>query len=289
MDWQDWLAWRQLGRMLMLPPASPLCVIAVGLLLSLRRPRLGRALCAVGLVAAWASSTWVLADAMYVRLEAGQRPLDEATLRTAMRGANPPRAVVVVAVGARRDGLFEPREDRLLTRSLERAVAAARVANRAGLPVLVHGSAASGEEPSDAEQMRRAIEREGGGATVRWVAASGAVGHAELGRAVARALAPEGIGSVIVSTHAHNMPRLKPALEAAGLVVLPAPHTFRASDGRGLRRWLPDADAAEAVRVAAYEWSGLLSYRLPGRALHAPDGAAAGAPPGAPTAMPSAR
>ncbi len=281
----DWLEWRQIGRMLLLPPASPLCVVAVGLLLSIRRPFAGRALAAVGLVAAWLSATWAVADALYVGLEAGQRPLDEATLRAAMRSPDPPRAVVVVALGARRDGLYEPREDRVLTRSLERAVAAARIAGRAGLPVLVHGSAPRGAEPSDAELVRRTIERDGGGATVRWVVASDAVGHADIGRAIAHALAAEGIVSVIASTHAHNMPRLRPALEATGLVVLPAPHTFRAADGRGPRRWVPDADAAEAVRMAVYEWSGLLSYRLPGRGLRAPHG------PGveAQTANPAAR
>lgn len=262
----EWLEVRQVARMLMLPPASPLCAIVAGLLLSLRRPRLGRALAAAGVLAAWLTSTWGLADALYAGLEAGQRPLDAATLRAAMQRPDAPRAVVVVAVGSRRDGRFEPRGDRLVTRSLERAVAAARVARESGLPVLVHGTPARAQEPSDAALMRETIEREAG-VTVRWVDTSGAAGHAEIARRIAGTLAADGIGSVIVSTHAHNMPRLAPALQAAGLAVLPAPHTFRGGDTRGVRRWLPNADAAEANMVALYEWFGVLSYRLPGRAL----------------------
>lgn len=276
----DWLELREAAKALLLPPASPILLITAGVLLTLRRPRAGRALAGIGLVAAWLSATWALADAMFGALESGQRPLDAQTLRAALDGPDPPRAVVVVAAGARRDGLFEPRAERLVTRSLERAVAAARLAKQAGLPVLIHGWSDPGMDATSAELMRRVIEDDGG-ATVRWLDVSGGVGHAGIGQAIARTLAADGVASVIASTHAHNMPRLRPGLEAAGLKVLPAPHTFRSADTSGPRRWLPNGDAAEANAIAFYEWFGLLSYRLPGRALAA-DGAASTGRPRAP-------
>lgn len=266
----DWPELRTLLKTLMLPPASPLCVIALGLLLSALRPRTGRALAAIGLAAAWLTATWGLADRLFAGLEAGQRPLDETTLQQAMRRPDPPQAVVVVSMGARRDGLHEPRGERLLTRSLERAVAAARVAKLSGLPVYVQGFPDTHLQAPAAELMRRTIEQELG-APVRWVDTAASVGHAEIGRRVAEVLAADGIRSVIASTHAHNMPRLRPALEAAGLAVLPAPHSFRTAGLAGFGAWLPNADAMEANMVALYEWAGLWSYRLPGRALGPPE------------------
>jgi len=271
----DWLEIRTALKAALLPPGLPLCVAAFGLLLSIRLPWTGRAIVGVGLVVAWLTSTWALAGAVFGALEAGQRPLDAATLQRAMQGPRPPRAVVVLSVGVRRDGQYEPRGERLTPKSMERAVAAARVARLAKLPIMVHGHRDVHMEMQSVERMRRVIEDELG-ATVRWVENSGGVGHAEIGRNIARALSADGIDSVIVSAPAHNMPRLAPALEAAGLKVLPAPHTFRADEHYGIERWLPNADAVEANGTAFYEWLGLLSYRLPGRALvprdaHAPE------------------
>ena len=246
---------REVLKLLLLPPASPMLVAAAGVLLSLRLRRVGAAIAAAGLVAAWLTATWGLADAMFNALEAGQRPLDAAALRAAMQGPDAPQAVVVLAAGARRDGVLR------IVRAVRRA--------RAGLPILVHGFPDVGMDASTPALMRRVMEDDLG-ATVRWVDTSGGTGHAGVAHAIARTLAADGVRSVIASTHAHNMPRLRPALEAAGLVVLPAPHTFRGADTSGLRRWLPSGGGAEANAHAVYEWLGLQSYRLPGRALQGP-------------------
>ena len=71
----DWLELREAAKALLLPPASPILLITVGVLLTLRRPRAGRALAGIGLVAAWLSATWALADAMFGALESGQLSL----------------------------------------------------------------------------------------------------------------------------------------------------------------------------------------------------------------------
>lgn len=273
----DWPELRILLKALLLPPASPLCLAVLGLALAFLRPRAvriaGRVLLAVGLVLAWLTSTWAMADRMFAALEAGQRPLDAETLKRALEGPDPPRAVVVVSMGARRDGLHMREGERLLTRSTERAVAAAQVAKRAGLPLYVQGYGEKDLLRSSAEQMARLMRDDMGAQILHVDDALPGIGHAEIGRRVATVLAKDGITSVILSTHAHNMPRLRPALEAAGLKVLPAPHTFRAADLAGPVAWVPQADAVEANGIAFYEWIGRLSYRLPGRALEpAPQG-----------------
>lgn len=272
----DWPELRILLKALLLPPASPLCVAALGLLLSFVRPWAGRVLLAVGLAGVWLTSTWALADRMFIALEAGQRPLDAATLKQALEGPDPPRAVVVVSTGARRDGLHMRDGERLLTRSVERAVAAAQVARRADLPVYVQGLGGEGDLlVSSGRQMARLISEDLGAKVLRADDGLVGIGHAEIAHRVATVLKAEGITSVIVSTHAHNMPRLRPALEASGLKVLPAPHTFRAAAVTGLIAWVPQADAVEANGIAFYEWLGMLSYKVPGREL-APDPAPGG-------------
>ncbi|HND97552.1 MAG TPA: YdcF family protein, partial [Plasticicumulans sp.] len=44
-------------ELFLLPPGGPLCLALLGLLLRLRRPRLGSALITTGLLAAWLLST----------------------------------------------------------------------------------------------------------------------------------------------------------------------------------------------------------------------------------------
>jgi uncharacterized SAM-binding protein YcdF (DUF218 family) len=254
-------------KALLLPPAGLLLLTLLGILMVRRWPRTGRTVALVGLAACWVAAMPVVPEAAFRWLEAGQRPLDAAAWQQARAAPGAPRAVVILGAGARRDGMVEPPAERLLTRSLERAVGGARVARDTGLPVLVSGAQIPGMRLSEAELMRRVVEGELG-APVRWLDTALPLGHAEIGRQVAAVLVPEGIDTVVLATHAYHMRRARLALESAGLRVVPAPHTFRAAPvARSWRQWVPSADGLEASFIAFHEVFGLLSYRLPGRTL----------------------
>lgn len=257
-------------KALLLPPAGLLLLALLGLSMIRWWPRAGRRLALAGVIACWVVAMPVVPETSFRWLEAGQRPLDAATWQALQSASEAPRAVVILGAGARRDGLVEPPVERLVTRSLERAVGGARIARDTGLPVLLSGAHVPGMRLSEAELMRRVVEDELG-ASVRWLDVERPIGHAEIGRQVAAALRPDGIDTVLLATHAYHMRRARLALEAAGLRVVSAPHSFRAAPvARSWRQWVPSADGLEASFLAFHEVFGLLSYQLPGRALDVP-------------------
>lgn len=263
----DLIELKAIVKALLLPPAGLLLLTLMGLLTVRRWPRLGRGMALAGAAACWLVAMPVVPETALRWLEADQRPLDAAAWQEVRAASDPPRAVVILGVGARRDGVVEPPAERLVSRSLERAVGGARIARDTGLPVLVSGAHVPGMRLSEAELMRRVVEGELG-VQVRWLDAALPLGHADIGRQVATALQPDGIDTVVLATHAYHMRRARLALEAAGLRVVPAPHTFRAAPvARSWRQWVPSADGLEASFIAFHEVFGLLSYRLPGRAL----------------------
>jgi len=79
-------------------------------------------------------------------------------------------------------------------------------------------------------ELMRRVVKGEFGAQVRWLDVERPIGHAEIGRQVAAALRPDGIDTVLLATHAYPMRRARLVLDLAGL----------------------------------------LSYRLPGRALDVP-------------------
>src|SRR5450755_3002097 len=118
-------------RQLLLPPAGPLLLAIIGLLLLQRRPRLARGLLALGLGSLWLLSTPVIADAI-TRLTGNYPALDLNQLAGA-------QAIVILGGGGQRDLAPEYGGPAAEPEELERLAYGAFIARRTGLPVLVTG------------------------------------------------------------------------------------------------------------------------------------------------------
>ncbi len=123
---------------LILPPLGPLLLVAAGLLLATRRPKLVQALAALGLVAALALCTPVTVRLLLDGLETAP-PLDPGRLAEA--------DAIVILAGGTRGYAPEFGGETVNALSLERIRYGARLARHSGLPVMVSGGAPKGGRP----------------------------------------------------------------------------------------------------------------------------------------------
>lgn len=237
----DWIVLRKVLASLVLPPAGPLLVGLLGLLLLKRRPRIGRALAWIGLLAGLALATPVVSRALLDAVSEAT-PLDR-------RLAESARAIVILSGGVRRDAA-EYGGDTLGRLSLERVRYGARVARETGLPVLVTGGVVW-RGTAEAEVMRDALEREYG-VTVRWTEARSRNTH-QNAQFSAAMLREAGIGRVILVAHAVDMRRARGEFEHAGLEVVPAPTLLPSSEPLVWTDFLPGLRALEGSYYALYE------------------------------------
>ncbi|MFM1991503.1 MAG: putative exported protein [Pseudomonadota bacterium] len=225
--------------------------------LARRRPRAGGALLVAALAGAWALSTPWGAERLVRALEGAPRPFDEEAWRAGRDGPSPPRAIVVLGGGLLPADADGPWPDRPSAATVQRAVAAARVARLTGLPVLASGGQPVGGRDSEAGLMRVLLERDLG-VPVRWTeeASRDTAENAACSAAILRAA---GIGRVLLVTHAFHMSRARAAFEAAGIDAIPVP-----TDPLAGRRYgppsvalLPSAEAAAVVALSIRELLGL--------------------------------
>jgi uncharacterized SAM-binding protein YcdF (DUF218 family) len=261
----DAIEWKGLVTQLLLPPAGPLLVAILGMAMAWRRWRGAVAIAAVGVAAAWIVATPIVAQALLHQVEGDLAALTPERWSVARVGARPPRALVVLAGGVAGDPRDHPEVERPHPRSLERTLHGARIARMTGLPVLLSGGVPPRRQVSEAETMRRVLERDLG-VRVRWLEQKSrdTAQNASLSAALLKAA---GIESVVLVTHAYHMRRAQAAFEAAGVAVLPAPHGFCCT-AAGLH-WsdlLPGTQAAGEAWIALRELLGLWWYRLNGLA-----------------------
>jgi uncharacterized SAM-binding protein YcdF (DUF218 family) len=236
---------------LLLPPFGPLLLIALGLLLAARRPRLGKGLAWTGVLLA-AATTLSPVDMLVAPLEEG--PLFDAA---AARGAG----AVVILGGGRRSHAPEFGGETVNRLTLERLRYGARIARQTGLPVLLAGGTPRGEQP-EALMMQDALERDFGLAA-RWLETASrdtrenALNSAEL-------LKRDGVGRAVLVTHAMHMRRASAEFAAAGIEVVPAP-TGMFTGPEPESSWqagLPSPNSAYAAWMASHEWLGLAARAL---------------------------
>ncbi len=237
-------------KALVLPPAGPLLVALIGLALWRARPRLARALAAVGIGALLLLSLPVVSSALLLAAS-DSRVFDPAAARDA-------QAIVILSGGLRRDAP-EYGGDTLGRLSLERTRYGAKVARETGLPVLVTGGAYGRTRP-EAHVMREALEREFG-VRVRWVEDRARTTR-ENAQLSAQILRPLGVERVVLVVHAFDVRRARLEFERAGLAVLPAPTLIPRPAVAGIADFLPSAAALQSSYYAMYELFGYAGVRL---------------------------
>ena len=236
---------------LALPPTGPLLLALAGLALLGRRPRLGRVLAWLGLVAVLVLSLPVVSYALLRSLE--PPALD-------LRRPVAAQAIVILGGGVRRNAV-EFGGDTLNRFTLERARYGAVVARATRLPVLVSGGSVHGGT-AEAALMKHALEQEFN-VEVRWTEERSRDTRSNAAES-ASILLPAGVKRVILVTHGFHMPRASAEFVAAGLQVTPAP-TVIAAERFGFDHpveLLPSMSALQGSYYALHELLGEAVRRL---------------------------
>ena len=227
-------------RNLILPPAGPLLLAMLGVLLLRRRPRLARVLLLTGIGSLWLMSMPIVADAL-THLSEHYPPFDLAQ-------ASQAQAIVILGGGGQRAYAPEyggPAAEPLL---LERLAYGAYLARRTGLPLLVSGYGI------EAAAMRDTLARNFG-LDVRWLD-DGSYDTFENARHSALLLRADGVQRIVLVSGASHLWRAAHEFTDAGMQVLAAPAGVAAIRDVGLWRWLPNMAALGRSYGATYELLG---------------------------------
>ena len=245
MDWTD-IAWI---KQVVLPPGAFLIVALAALSW---RGRVARA-CAAAAVLGLAVAAMPVTDRIATL-----------SLERAIPAPDPgwiPEAIVVLS-GDYRGFAPEYGEATIGPATLTRLRHAAVLHRQTGLPILVSGGGTPPEQrPDMGAAMRLTLERDFA-VPVRWVEGRS---RNTLENAIesARVLRAEGVGTVLLVTHAAHMPRAARAFAAAGLRAIPAPTGgIGAIGGLAPTDFLPTAAALQRSVAAIHELAGLAWYEI---------------------------
>lgn len=245
----EWLITNAIAAWL-LPPGSLLLLAVAGFLVARRRRRTGRALVALALTALYALSTPFAANALLRALEPKYRdPAKDATGQA-----------IVVLGGGTYFSAPEYARDTVGTQTLARLRYAAHLRRALNRPVLTTGGSPRGEAIPEAELMQRVLEGELG-TPVQWVEKRSR-NTLENARLSHRILAPAGVRSVYVVTHAWHLPRATLAFEHAGFKVIPAGTGYAPRRELTVLDFMPAASALRDSSLFFHEMIGTGWYHL---------------------------
>lgn len=147
--------------------------------------------------------------------------------------------------------------------TLQRLRYGAFLYRQTGLPVYVTGGNPPIERPPIGQLMARVLEGEYG------VPVAGVEDRSLTTREnalfSAKMLGRDGIGHVLLVTHASHMPRAVESFERVNIMTTPAPTYFGHQENEGehdYRHWLPSVGAFNNSYVALHEYAGRVWYQL---------------------------
>jgi uncharacterized SAM-binding protein YcdF (DUF218 family) len=235
----------------LLPPLVLVILLAVGLAVQRRTPRLARSLVVLATTALYGLSTPWASGLLLKSLEISD-PIRPGELETA-------DAIVLLAGGSYHDAA-EYGGDTPNAISLERLRYAVRLHRASGLPILVTGGVPANGALSEGRILQQVLQDEYGIAP-RWVedAALTTWDNAQLASPL---LKQAGIERIALVTHAWHLRRAVPLFESQGFDVIPAGTRFARGNINSLFDLLPSANGLRDSSFALHEWLGILWYKL---------------------------
>jgi uncharacterized SAM-binding protein YcdF (DUF218 family) len=233
---------------LVLPPAGPLLLALLGLLLARRLRATGLLLATLGVCATFLLTT----NGMAVLLARHLLPPLQVVQAQDLREV---QAIVVLGGGvlpeAPEYGAAQP-----TSHTLARLRYGVWLARRTGKPLAFAGGvgwSASGTVTTAEGAVARRVLQEEYGLVPRWVD-DRSRDTVENAQQIALLMAPDRVRRIALVTDATHMARAARAFRAAGFDVLPAPTGFPVPRERPLLEWLPSGPGASANRELLREW-----------------------------------
>jgi uncharacterized SAM-binding protein YcdF (DUF218 family) len=236
-----------------LPPASLIILIVIGLLIIRRWPRTGYATVWIGVVSLLLLSLPITSD-LLVRTVGDVAPF------SAERAKN---AQAIVILGGGRRYAPEYGGETISRFALQRLRYGAKLARELDLPVLVTGGAVYGSGKSEGELMADALE-ESFSTPVEWIESQSRNTH-ENATLSAPMLRDAGIQTVILVTHDIHQRRSLAEFRAVGIDAIPASVTTRARpEARSFPEHMPNSGSLHMSALALHELLGyfVLTRRL---------------------------
>lgn len=236
---------------LALPPAGPLLLALLGLLLMARRWLAGAILSLLGIGALWFLSCNAVGVGLAHTLLPQVKPLNVRSAEMANV-----QAIVILGGGvlgqAPEYGLAQPS-----AATLERVRYGAWLARQTKKPLAFAGGVgwAAGPNTTPEADVARTVLKDDYGLELRW-ADSRSRDTAENATRMAQAMRGDRIQRIALVTHASHMPRAVAAYQKAGFQVTPAPTGWPAPRERELLEWLPSVHGLELSRSVLREWLG---------------------------------
>jgi uncharacterized SAM-binding protein YcdF (DUF218 family) len=253
-------SWKGIAKTLLLPPLPFLALVLAGAGVLGRRRRIAWLMLAGGCAGLWLTCT-VATGRFLLDVLLDPPPALSAQAVAALRDS-PRTAIVVLGAGRQR---FSPEYGTaiLKPRGTERLRYGLWLSRHTGLPVAFSGGLApgAGPGPSEAAIAARDAEQEFG-IQLRWTEDRSRDTRENALYTIAL-LHPEGIGRIVLVTHADHMSRslrnFDRAASGLGIDLVAAPVGVPASKDIAASDWLPSPSGFEMTWAVLYEWVGLLA------------------------------
>lgn len=247
----------------LLPPLSLLLILGLGIFLFYRRRQFAKPLTLTAFGLLWIASTPYFAEGALHLLEA----------RTAALGSHPPNnhpqsvetaehadAIVILGGGSYFHAPEYAGQDTVNGQTLLRLRYGAKLQRETGKPILVTGGKPLGNQFSEAQQMRTALEQDFH-VPARWTEDT-SDNTFENAQYSFRILQQAGVRRIYLVTHAWHMPRAAGIFRQAGFEVVEAPTAFTTRYRTDLLTFLPRAESLRDSKIFVHEVIGLFWYRV---------------------------